>query len=158
AQKYDIGQLVVHTLLTYLELDGYLREGTPFYERYQFQPLKSSAEILALFQGERREFMTRLFRQAKKAIKWFSIDLGAAAQATGQPRERVVRALEHLAERQLLEVKAEGLKNRFRRLRLPTDLEALAEDLHRRTREREAREIARLNQVLELAGHDGCQV
>jgi ATP-dependent DNA helicase RecQ len=158
AQKYDIGQLVVNTLLTYLELDGYLREGTPFYERYQFQPLAPSAEILGLFQGERREFLTKLFRQAKKAIKWFSIDLEAAAQATGQPRERVVRALEHLAERQLLEVKAEGLKNRFRRLRLPPDLDALTEDLHRRTREREAREIARLNQVLELAGHDGCQV
>lgn len=158
AHKHDIGPLVVNTLLTYLELDGYLQEGTPFYERYQFVPLKSSAEILALFPGERREFLAKVFRQARKAVKWFSIDLEAAARATGQPRERVVRALEHLAERRLLEVKAEGLKNRFRRLRPPADVEALAAELQRRTREREAREIARLNQVLDLAGHDGCQV
>jgi ATP-dependent DNA helicase RecQ len=158
AQKYDVGPLVVNTLLTYLELDGYLQEGTPFYDRYQFVPRKSSAEILALFQGERREFLAQVFRQARKAVKWFSIDLERAAQATGQPRERVVRALEHLAERELLEVKAEGLKNRFRRLRTPPDPAALVAELHRRTTEREAREIARLNQVLELAGHDGCQV
>jgi ATP-dependent DNA helicase RecQ len=158
ARKYDVGQLVVNTLLTYMELDGYLQEGTPFYERYQFQPLNSSAEILALFQGERREFLARLFRQARKAVKWFWIDLEAASRETGQPRERVVRALEHLAERQVLVVQAEGLKNRFHCLRVPADLVELAAGLHRRTLEREAREIARLNQVLELAGHDGCQV
>jgi ATP-dependent DNA helicase RecQ len=158
ARKYDVGPLVVNTLLTYLELDGYLEEGTPFYERYQFVPRKSSAEILALFPGERREFLTKVFRQARKAVKWFSIDLDTAAEATGQPRERIVQALEYLAERELLEVKAEGLKNRFHRLRSPADVGALAADLHRRTTEREAREIARLNQVVELAGHDGCQV
>ena len=33
--RHDIRQLVVRTLLTYLELDGYLEEGTPFYARYQ---------------------------------------------------------------------------------------------------------------------------
>jgi ATP-dependent DNA helicase RecQ len=158
ALKYDVGPLVVNTLLTYLELDGYLQEGTPFYERYQFAPRQSSAEILALFQGERREFLTQVFRQARKAIKWFSIDLEQAAAATNQPRERIVRALEHLAERELLEVKAEGVKNRFRRLRLPADVDEVVGDLHRRTLDREAREIVRLNQVLELASHDGCQV
>ena len=43
----DIRPLVVRTLLTYLELDGFLAGGTPFFSTYRFQPLKSSAEILA---------------------------------------------------------------------------------------------------------------
>jgi ATP-dependent DNA helicase RecQ len=158
ASNHDVRQLVVATLLTYLELDGYLAEGTPFYARYQFQPRASSAEILARFEGERRTFLAQIFRNARKAKIWFHIDLDEAARATGSPRERVVRALDYLAEQQLLEVGVSELRNRYRRLRTPPDLEALAADLHRRTMEREAREVARLNQVLELAAHDGCQV
>ncbi len=36
-------------------------------------------------------------------------------------------------------------------------LAQLAQSLHQRTLERESREIARLDQVLTLAAHDGCQ-
>jgi ATP-dependent DNA helicase RecQ len=155
---HDLRPTVVSTLLTYLELDGYLEGGTPFYSRYQFQPRARSAEILAKFDGERRDFLAKLFRQAEKARTWFHIDLDRAAQATGAPRERVVRALDYLAEQRLLEVKAEGVRNRYRRLRMPPDLNELARALHQRTLDRETREVARLRQVVELAAHDGCQV
>ena len=50
----------MRTLLTYLELDGYLQEGTPFYSQYQFKPLVASQDILSQFEGERREFLKRL--------------------------------------------------------------------------------------------------
>ena len=43
-------------------------------------------------------------------------------------------------------------------MRRPPDLADLSKTLHDRMLQRETREIARLNQVLELAGHDGCQV
>lgn len=156
--RHDIRQLVVRTLLTYLELDGYLEEGTPFYARYQLRPLTSSADILAHFNGERHEFVATLLRCAEKARTWLHLDLQRAMQATGAPRERIVRALDYLAAQQWLEVKVEGVRNRFRRLRQPSDLNAVAQTLHTRTRDREARELARLHQVLELAMHDGCQV
>jgi len=155
---HDVRPLVVSTLLTYLELDGYLESGTPFYARYQFQPRTSSQEILARFEGERRAFLTQVLRQAEKAKTWFHIDLERAAQATAAPRERVVRALDYLAELGLLEVKTADLRHRFRRLRLPSSPDALARALHRRTLDHEERELARLRQVVELAGHAGCQV
>jgi hypothetical protein len=119
---YDVRPLVVTTLLTYLELDGYLEGGTPFYANYAFQPLATSAEILANFGGERRQFLAAVFRQARKAKIWFHIDLDAAGRAAGAPRERVVRALDYLAERGLLTVKADGLRHRYRRLRAPQDV------------------------------------
>jgi ATP-dependent DNA helicase RecQ len=153
---HDVRPLVVSTLLTYLELDGYLEGGTPFYANYAFQPLAPSAAILSRFEGERRQFLATVFRQARKARTWFSLDLDAAARAAGAPRERVVRAIDYLADQGLLTVKADGVKHRYRRLRVPKDEGALAETLYRRTLEREAREIARLRQVEELAGHDGC--
>lgn len=158
AQRHDIRPLVLRTLLTYLDLDGYLREGTPFYAQYRFKPLVSSAEILARFEGERRDFLRALLAQTQKAKIWFSIDLDRAARATGSPRERIVRALDYLGEQQLLELQVEGVRNRFRRLRQPADPSLLAAELHRRTLGREKREIARLNQVVEWVRNDGCQV
>ncbi len=156
--RHDIRQLVVRTLLAYLELDGYLEEGTPFFSRYQFRPLASSAEILAKFDDERREFLTKVFLQARQAKTWFHIDLDCVAEAVTAPRDRIVRALDYLGELQLLEVKADGLRNRFRCLGAPENIDALAKSLHDRTQQREQKEIARLHQVLSLAAHDGCQV
>lgn len=158
AGDHDIRPTVLSTLLTYLELDGYLEAGTPFFARYQFRPLHSSAEILSRFEGDRKQFLSQIFRQAVKAKVWFTLDVDQDARASGSPRERVVRALEYLDEQGLLEVKVEGVRHRYRRLRTPPDLDALAASLFRRSLEREAREIGRLRQVLELAGLDGCQV
>jgi ATP-dependent DNA helicase RecQ len=153
----DIRLLVVRTLLTYLELAGYLQAGTPRYSQYQFQPLESSEQILGRFSGERRDLLTRLFRQARKARTWFHIDLDEAARTLGQPRDRLIRALDYLAEQKLLEVRSAGLRHTYRWLRRPQDSAALAQDLHSRTLDRESRELARLDQVLELAALDGCQ-
>ena len=157
ASRHDIRLLVIRTLLTYLELAGYLEAGTPIYAEYELRPLVAFDEILSRFAGERRDFLRGIFQQAKKAKIWSRLDLETAAQALGSPRDRLVRALDYLAEQTLLEVRAAGLRHPYRWLRPPEDLNALAKDLHERTLERETREIARLDQVLTLAAHDGCQ-
>lgn len=154
---YDIRLLVLRTLLTYLELDGYLEGGTPFYSDYSFKPLKSSEEILSRFKGERREFLAKLFRQAVKSRIWFKIDTTTAAVALKSDRDRLIRALDWLGEQQMLEVKVSGIRHRYRRLKFPSDNTKLAGELYDRILKREAAEIARLHQVLELAGLDSCQ-
>lgn len=157
--RHDIRLLVIRTLLTYLELDGYLKAGTPIYAEYELRPLVPFDEILGRFAGERRDFLGGIFGQAKKAKIWSHLDLETAAKALGAPRDRLVRALDYLAEQSLLEVRAAGLRHPYRWLRQPDDLDAMAQSLHQRTLEREIREIARLDQVLTLAApaHDGCQ-
>jgi ATP-dependent DNA helicase RecQ len=156
--RHDIRQLTVQTLLAYLELDGFLQAGTPFYSTFRFRPLVPSQEILARFEGERRDFLARIFQLAKRAQTWFDIDLEQAVESIGTTRERIVRALDYLGQERLLEVKVEGLRHMFRLLHTPPDLESLADMLHQRLLDREARDLERLGQVLELAGHDGCQV
>ncbi len=156
--EYDIRPLVLRTLLTYLELDGYLEGGTPFYSSFQFKPLMTSKQILDHFKGERREFLTRLFRGAPKARTWFHIDADEAAMMAGSSRERVVLALDYLAEQKMLEVRSTGVRHRYRTLESPDDLNTLAQSLYRRMLDREAREIGRLQQVLDLAALDGCKV
>ncbi|MCI0357205.1 MAG: RecQ family ATP-dependent DNA helicase [Planctomycetaceae bacterium] len=156
--RHDIRVLVVRTLLTYLELDGYLEGGTPFYSSFKFQALKPSAEILGHFEGERRQFLEQVFRQVHKAKTWLHIDVDQAARTLNAPRDRIVRALDYLAEQGWLDLKAEGTRNQYQRRRMPADLEALARSLLERTVQRQEREIHRLGEVLELIRHNGCQV
>ena len=154
----DIRLLVVRTIMTYLELDGYLAGGTPYYATYKFKPRAPSAQILAEFEGERRQFLEGVFRQTKKAKTWVQIDVDRAARALDATRDRVVRALDYLAERGWLELQATGTRNQYQRLKSPDDPTALARQLHKQLVDREQQEIARLGQVLSLADAPGCQV
>ena len=158
AAQCDIRLLVVRTLLTYLELDGFLASGTPFYSAYKFRPLLSSARILSQFEGERREFLERLFRQSKRGRTWHQIDVDRAAEALATPRERIVRALDYLAERGWFELQATGTRSLYQRLRQPENLAVLADELHARALRRQQQELERLDQIVAFAGHTGCQV
>jgi len=154
---HDIRPLVLRTLLTYLELAGYLQGGTPFYANYQFKPLQSSTVILGHFEGERRDFLAALFRQSVKGRTWFSLDLDRAVTTLNTTRERIVRALDWLGEQQLLEVKVAGIRHRYQCLQQPASIEELATELHQRILKREQAEIHRLQQVLNLITLDNCQ-
>jgi ATP-dependent DNA helicase RecQ len=158
SSAHDIRLSVVRTLLTYLELLGHLESGTPFYSTYQFKPLKPSAQILADFEGERRTFLASLLAQAQKAKIWFRIDIEQACQAVGAPRERVVRALDYLAEQGYLELQSTGVRNRYHVKKPAGDLAALSHTLYDRLLQRESREIGRLRQIADWVQHDACQV
>ena len=153
---HDVRPLVVRTLLTQLELEGYLESGTPIYSRFRFRPLADEAAILARLTGEPREFMQRLLAASQKARLWYTVDAGELADRLGAPRERIVRALDWLAGEQLVELKAEGVLHPYRRLRR-ADLESLSDALYERALQRERAELARLEAVLDLARQDACQ-
>lgn len=154
----DIRPLVIRTLLTYLELDGYLAGGTPFFSTYRFQPLRSSKDILAEFDADRQQFLQKVFQLAKKGRTWFTLELSEVIQKLNEPRDRIVRALDYLGERGWLKLEVSGSRQRYRRLRMPPDLAKLAESLHARSVARERQEIARLGQVIEFVEQPGCQV
>lgn len=186
AARHDIRVPVVRTLLAHLELAGFLAAGGAEFAHYQLRLPAGPGPLLARFGGEQRELLQALLathatpsplsaaapagaiassaeagtgtdRPAGAAGAWLDLDLDQAALALGAPRGHLVRALDYLAAQQLIELRCGGLRHPFRWLRRPPDLERLAQSLCRRTLERERRELARLDQVVELAEHDGCQ-
>ena len=157
SQLCDIRPLVLRTLLTRLEIDHYLKGGTPFYANYQFKPLLSSKEILARFDGERRQFIADVFRQSIKNRIWFQIDLEATTKELGVQRQRLVAALDYLAEQGMLEVKAAGVRNRYTVVKHPDSTVELARSLSDDAAQREEREIHRLQEVMDWITLDRCQ-
>ncbi len=156
SNQFDVRPLVVKTLLTYLELDGYLASTGPFYAEYKFQCLKPAAEIMGRFSGERADFLQAMFEHARKGKLWYALDTVAASQAIGQPRDRIVTALGYLEEQGDMLVKVAGVRQGYRRLKMPDNVEALIVSLNERFQKREANDIGRIRQVLSFAQHDGC--
>jgi ATP-dependent DNA helicase RecQ len=156
AQRHDVRELVVKTLLTYLELEGVLKSTGQFYTEFKFQPLRPSAEILARFDASRAEFLRDLFRCAKRGRTWLALDADAASRTLGQPRERIVAALDYLEQQGDLVVQATGVRQGYRRLEQPPNRPALVASLAERFLEREGHDIARVESVVTLAQHDGC--
>jgi ATP-dependent DNA helicase RecQ len=154
---HDIRPLVVETVLTYLELDGVIETTGPFYSEYKFQPTKSSADILAKFDERRVRFLKQLFAHAEKGKTWFKLDVLRVAGATGEPREKVIAALNYLEEQGDLVLQVAGVRQGYRLTRAVPDVDELADVLAARFAERERRDEQRLRQVLDFAEHAGCR-
>lgn len=157
ARQFDISELVTRTVLTYLELEGYLEGGTPVYNQFRFVPVRSSRDILDEFTGERQAFLQSVFRMAKRGAKWFTLDVDATAHRTGEPRERIVKALDFLSERGWINLRASGVQHRYRSLKRPQKISELALELYERMVDHEQKELNRVHQVCELIEATSCQ-
>src|SRR5437660_4668937 len=65
--RHDLRPLVLRTALTYLELDGVLRQGTPFYAGYRLRPLAGDSfePVFDRFDSGRAPFLRRLVASGK---------------------------------------------------------------------------------------------
>jgi ATP-dependent DNA helicase RecQ len=148
---------VLRTALTYLELLGFLRQGTPYYAGYKIKPIIPVREIAAKFEGERVRFVSGIFSIAKKGRTWYSLDATAAAESLQSDRSRIIRALEYLQDQGWVELQVSEVRQRYTRLREPDDRAQLIKMLALKFQRREEQEIRRVGQVLGLVTHPGCQ-
>jgi ATP-dependent DNA helicase RecQ len=159
AARYDIRPLVLKTVLTYLELEGTLRQGTPFYAGYRVRPLAGSLDDIADgFDGERADFLRRLMQSGKEGRTWTTVSPEQSAAELGEERSRIVAALGYLEQQGLVELKTADVRQRYTLLERPDSLDALLETVGERLGRREESETARIQGVLDLVEHDGCQV
>ena len=156
SSRHDIRQLVVSTLLTYLELEGVLAATAPFYATYKFQPHRSSREILAALPAEQGAFVRRVLSLSKKAKVWFTLDIDAAAEKVRAHRGAVVEAMEGLAQQGHLTLKVSGLRHGYRLVATDVRPASLAASLSERFAAAELRDLARIDDVIGLATGQRC--
>ena len=116
-------------LLTYLELEGLLRQGTPFYAGYRCarSATRLRRAVHALRRGARRvPAPRRRGRQAGPRLD--ALEPGDVAAALGEDRDRIVRRSAYLEEQGLVELQPADARQRYAVLALPADRAALAGD------------------------------
>jgi ATP-dependent DNA helicase RecQ len=157
---YDLRPLVLKTVLTYLELDGVLRQGTPFYAGYRLRPLGDASleGVFARFDEARAGFLRRLIATGKTGRTWTTLAPDDAAATLGEDRRRILAALEYLDEKRLIELQPADVRQRYTVLARPDSDAELVERLLERFARRECAETDRIQGVLALVTHDGCQV
>jgi ATP-dependent DNA helicase RecQ len=154
--RHDLRPLVLRTALTYLELAGAVRQLTPRYAGYETKLRRPLAEILRELPAASSKFLDALFKVTKKGRTWHAVVPEEAATTLGEPRDRVVRALEYLEQRGWAELRPSDLRHRFVR-NDGVDADALVADLVRRFTKREEADIARVEQILSLIEAPDCQ-
>jgi ATP-dependent DNA helicase RecQ len=160
SMRHDVRPLVLRTILTYLELEGFLRQGTPFYAGYGVRPIGDDTyeDAFARFDPDRARFLHRLITSGKTARVWTTIDPEASAAALGEERSRIVAALDYLEQQGLVEVKPADARQRYTLLRPPAAVDAIVDELVQRFERREQAETERIARVVGLVTNDGCQV
>ncbi len=158
--RHDLRPLVLKTVLTYLELDGMLRQGTPFYAGYRLRPLGDTTleEICSRFDESRATFLRRLLATGKTGRTWTTLAPDDAAAQLGHERSRILAALEYLDQQGLIELQPSEVRQRYTLLALPDPGAEIVERLLERFARRERAETGRIQNVLALVTHDGCQV
>jgi ATP-dependent DNA helicase RecQ len=157
--RHDVRPLVLKTSLTYLELDGFLRQGTPFYAGYSLRPTTESLDdVFAAFDPPRADFLRRVVAAGKTGRIWTSIDPEQAAAELGEERSRIVAALGYLEQRGLVELKPADARQRYTLLARPDSLEDVVTALAEKFDRRERAETERIERVVSLVTHTGCQV
>ena len=155
--RFDIRALVLKTALTYLELDGVLRQGTPFYAGYEMAPRTGWEDAYKVFGPKGADFMRRLVKASRAGRTWWKLDSEAAQLDLKCGRDNIVRAMELLEERGVARVRAADLRQRFHLLRPEAEAQVLVDSLLARFARREEVEVRRIADVLDLVQREGCQ-
>ena len=113
--RHDVRPLVLKTLLTYLELEGLLRQGTPFYAGYRVRPLGEDDfdALFARFDAARAAFLRRVVAAGKHGRVWVTLAPDEVAAALGEERSRVVSALGYLEDQGLVELQPAEPRQRY---------------------------------------------
>ena len=159
--RFDVRPLVLKTLLTYLELEGLLRQGTPFYAGYRMRPVGEATfdEMLARFDSARSAFLRRVIAAGKQGRVWTTLAPDEVAAALGEERSRVVSALGYLEDQGLVELQPAEPRQRYAVLAVPRrPRRARQASCSARFERRERAEIERIQRVLALVTADECQV
>lgn len=159
SNRFDLRPLVLTTALTYLELLGVIAAQSPFYSEYKIQFLQDMEIVLAQFDAARADFLRRLFAAGKKGTKWLTLDMIGISEKLQEPKERITKALDYLAEKGAIELTVASLRQTYRNMNAvhnAQDLQSLLETLNRLFAEREARDITRIQSILAYANNPRC--
>jgi ATP-dependent DNA helicase RecQ len=158
--RFDVRPLVLKTLLTYLELEGLLRQGTPFYAGYRLRPLGDGdfEQVFARFDSARGAFLRRVIAAGKQGRIWVTLAPDDVAATLGEQRSRIVSALGYLEDQGLAELQPAEPRQRYAVLALAGDRAALVDAMAARFERRERAEVERIQRVLALVTAQECQV
>jgi ATP-dependent DNA helicase RecQ len=154
--ELNIRMLPLKTLLVYLEMSGILEPVYSYFEELPFKYLTEKETIIGEFDGERKKFIQSIFRYSKTAKIWTKPDIERIMETYGADRVRIIRALEYLDEKGLIELERHHTVEVYEILRQDFDINDTTNSLHSMVKVKETFEIKRIQQMLDFFMSDTC--
>ncbi|SFD56005.1 RecQ family ATP-dependent DNA helicase [Pseudoalteromonas denitrificans] len=109
----NVKQLPLKTLLVQLELLGVIKPLYAYFADFKFKFLQSKETILSNFTLERQIFLSAIFSHTQFKKIWGNLNFDSLFQEYGYDRNRVVSALDYLAEKELIELETKRITEVF---------------------------------------------
>lgn len=156
ADKSNIRQLPLKTLLVQLELRRLIAPRYAYFAEYRFKFLIEPQALLEHFEGERKAFVSAIIQTSSRARTWATVDFDGMYQLYHAERNRVVKALDYFQEKGWIELESKQMTEVYNVLEAGFDVQALSAELHDYFTRHERGEIARIHAMLELFATDHC--
>jgi len=156
ATASNIRLLALKTLLVQLELRQVLVPKYAYFAEYKFRLMRTQAELLQQFSGERLAFLTALFATADIKKVWGEVRFEALHQQYPSDRQRVISALDYLQEQNLIELQTRKMTEVYQVNSAALNQPGLVESLSDYFSTNEQKEIARIGALVRFFQLDRC--
>ncbi len=148
----NIRILTLKTLLVYFELLKVIKPAYSYFAEYKYKFLQPQAQVLAHFDPQRQAFLQAIFNSSDSAKIWSTLNLERLAQTHPNERERALKALDYLHEKNCIELQSTQMTQVYQvnltALQADADIDTLSQKLFQRFSKKEQSEIFRIEQLL----------
>ena len=148
--------LPLKTLLVYLELEQVIEAQYSYFATYRFKLIDSIENIIARFNGERRQFVADIFQCSIPAKIWYTLDFERLWQQCHADRRRVIAAIDYFHEQGWIELESKQITDVYRVLHTETPVAEVVERLHQLFLQKERSEIERIQVMLDFFASNNC--
>lgn len=152
----NIRQLPLKTLLVQLEMMDVIKPMYAYFAEFRYKFLQDKDEILSMFEGERREFLSAIFNTSQFKKIWGVPNFEALFNNYSAARGRVITALDYLAEKQLIELESKKMTEVFQVNQSVLSQASLAQALHHYFVDKEEKEIKRIASLVRFFELEKC--
>jgi len=152
----DIRLLPLKTLLVYLELFNIIKPKYTYFEDYSFKCLQPRDAIAGRFKGERKQLVEAMFAHSQEKKVWTVIDIKGLLQNYNVERSRVIKALEYFDQQGWIELRSSQAVDVYDILTQNIGVESLTERLMALFKQKEKREIKRVQTMLRFFESEKC--
>ncbi|MGS0680667.1 RecQ family ATP-dependent DNA helicase [Shewanella sp. 125m-7] len=151
----NIRALSLKTLLVYLEMLRVIKPKYSYFADYRFKLLCPLEQIMANFDPQRQAFVSAVIDSSDKAKIWYSANFNTLEQELPDSRDRAIKALDYLHQKQLIELQSKQLTQVYDIYSANIN-DSLAARLFERFSMKEQSEITRINQLVDFFDSEEC--
>lgn len=152
----NIRQLPLKTLLVQLEILEVLHPLYSYFADFKYKFLQDKKIILLQFEGERRVFLEAIFANTQIKRIWGSLNFDSMYQSYGAERNRVIKAMEYLQQKNYIELETKLITEVYEvNIKNLADSQ-LVKNLFAYFSDKEEKEIKRISALVRFFELDRC--